>query len=144
MSIYQGDPRLFLDGNGAYIKFKGGQPVMDRGLENMVLMKLFTRSGWPGNVLFLNPAERIGSDFELSLEQPITLTSLNNIRNAAIRALSDPAFGSVDVVVTNSESYRIDIIITIEPPGQDIQKLLVTRNGLNWIAQKLDPAYKRE
>ena len=73
---YQGDPRLFLDENGSYLKFKGGQPVMDKGLENMVYIKLFTSKGWAGNTLFSNPANHIGSDFELSLEAPITLQSL--------------------------------------------------------------------
>jgi hypothetical protein len=38
--VFQGDPRLFLDKNGAYIAFSGGQPVMDRGFENVVLILL--------------------------------------------------------------------------------------------------------
>ena len=142
--IYQGDARLFLGVDGSYLKFKGGQPVMDRGLENLVYIKLFTRKGWAGNTLFSNQANHIGSDFEVSFDEPITVQSLNNTRAAALKALDDPAFGKVTVEVSNSESYRRDVEILLEVPGQDILKLLVTKNGLNWTAQKLDPAYKRE
>jgi hypothetical protein len=141
---YQGDARLFLDENGSYLKFRGGQPIMDQGLENMVNIKLFTRRGWAGNTLFPDPVNHIGSNFELSLEAPITLQSLNDTRNAALEALDDPAFGDIEVEVTNPESYRRDVLITIKPPGQDIIKFLVTKNGLNWTAQKLNPAYKKE
>ncbi len=144
MGLYQGDPRLFLDADGSYLVFKGGQPVMDRGLENMVMIKLFTRKGWAGNAVLPNEANHIGSDFLASFDQPITITSFNDIRNATLKALKDPAFGDIEVNVSNPQSYRINVDILIRFPGGDILKLLVTKNGLNWTAQKLDPAYKRE
>ena len=74
--IYQGDPRLFLDSDGSFLKFTGGQPVMDRGLENIVLISLFTRPGWPGNVLFQDENQKIGSDFLDIANQSITLRLL--------------------------------------------------------------------
>lgn len=139
----EGDPRLILTVEGSKLNFVGGQPTMDQGLENMVLISLFTSPGWPGNVLFDNPNERIGSDFEQSAMAAINLDTLNRIRNAAERALSNPVFGEVTVEVTNPTSNRIDVYILIKPPGADISALLLQRNGLNWVAQFENPASKR-
>lgn len=141
--IYQGDPRLFLSADGAYLNFTGGQPTLDRGLENLVLISLFTRSGWAGNILFQDENQKAGSDFEEISNQPITLQMINDLRNAAERALDNPAFGNVDVEISNPNSYRLEVKITLQPPGQDIKTLLITKNGLNWIAQASDPAYLR-
>ena len=62
---------------------------------------------------------------------------------AAIQALDNDAFGNVIVEVSNPNSYRIDTDIRIEPPGRDTETLKITKNGINWIAQKLNPAYLR-
>lgn len=141
--IFQGDPRLVLDENGADLPFRGGQPIMDRGLENLVLISLFTKPGWAGNVLFPDENQKIGSDFEDSTNQAITLQSLNDTRQAALEALKNDAFADVDVEVTNPVSTRRDILIKISPPGRDQQTLLLQKNGTNWIFQKLDPAHRR-
>lgn len=140
---FQGDPKLHLTPSGSDVKYVNGQPIMDRGLENWVLMSLLTRQGWCGNALIDDPANQVGSDFEAALEQPITLDALNDIRDAAAKALQNPVFGDVSVEVANPEGWRIEITILIEPPGQDARKLLITRNGDNWIAQTVDPAYRR-
>lgn len=142
--IYQGDPRIFIDENGAYLNFVGGQPTMDRGLENLAIISLFTRLGWAGNVLFDDTNQQIGSDFEEIANQPITFEMLNDLRNAAERALDNPAFGTVTATINNPSGHRLEITVLIEPPGQDVQMLLLTKNGLNWRSQALDPAYKRE
>jgi phage gp46-like protein len=141
MDIFSGDPYLTLGKNGSRLTFKGGQPVMDQGLENMVLISLFTKQGWPGNVFFTDPNEKIGSDFIESTRQPITLSALVDIEQAAIRALDNPVFGKITVTVTNPTSDRLNIKISIEPPGQDSSTILLTRNGLNWQAQALNPAH---
>jgi phage gp46-like protein len=60
ITLYDGDPRIFMDdGDGSYLLFKGGQPVMDSGLENAVFISLFTTLdppesvlGWCGNYLW--------------------------------------------------------------------------------------------
>jgi phage gp46-like protein len=144
---YQGDPKLTLDENGADLTFKGGQPEMDRGLENAALISLHTRPGWAGNILFREPAQQIGSGFEESLNAPITLTSFNSIRNAAVAALQwfiDTKLASeVNAGVRNPTGKRVETLIGIKPLTQDPVILLTTKNGLNWIAQKLDPAYLR-
>ena len=138
--IFQGDPLLILDVNGSRLQFTGGQPLMDQGLENLAMLSLFTSPGWPGNDLITDPEQKVGSNFELSTHQPITMQSLNDIRNEAVKALTDPAFGSVTVEVTNPNGYRINVKILIEPPGSDIRTLLLTKNGLNWQAQAIHPA----
>lgn len=140
----QGDPRLFLDENGSYLLFNGGQPIMDKGLENLALISLFTLPGWFGNALFDDVNQHIGSNFMPSTEQPITLSTLNVIADASKKALNDEAFGEIDATVTNPESYRLEVVNTIHPPGKDIDELIITKNGLNWVFQKEDPAYIKE
>ncbi len=141
--VYQGDPRIFINENGAYFNFVGGQPTMDRGLENLAIISLFTESGWVGNILFTEIDQQAGSDFEKISRQPITLQMINDLRNAAEIALDNPAFGNISVTIDNPSGYRLNVTITLSPPGQDIKTLLLTKNGLNWIAQALDPAYLR-
>jgi len=143
INIYQGDPALVLGENGSRLVFKGGQPVMDQGLENLVLISLFTKPGWIGNTLFQDPAQQIGSDFLDAANQSITVSSLNDMIQAAKRALDDPVFGTVTVNVSNPNSYRLNFAIRIEPPGQDAMDLLLEKNGLNWIFQNLNPAHER-
>ena len=141
--IFSGDPRLFLSENGSRFIFRGGQPVMDRGLENLALISLFTGRGWVGNTLFSDIDQQIGSDFEEAANQPITLSMLNDVAQAAERALANPAFGNVIVTVENPNSNRLKVTILIQPPGQDSRVLILSRNSDNWIAQKLEPAEGR-
>lgn len=144
---YQGDPKLTLDENGADLTFKGGQPEMDRGLENAALISLHTRPGWAGNVFFRKPSQQIGSKFEEAQRDPITLTAFNNIRNAATVALQwmiDSGLAStVEARTSNPTGKRTDTAVLIKPPTQDPLILLESKNGLNWISQKIDPAYLR-
>lgn len=140
---FSGDPKLCLNVDGSRLTFRGGQPVMDQGLENLALISLFTSPGWSGNTLFQDANQKISSDFEIVARQPITVTMLNDLRQAAERALINPAFGNITVVVSNPNSYRLNVLITIEPPGQDVQTLLLTRNGENWLLQNSNPAYPK-
>lgn len=144
-TIFQGDPRIFITANGANMDFRGGQPVMDQGLENAAIISLFTKSGWVGNALFRDPAQHIGSDYEEAAKATITLTSLNDISDAAEKALQwmvDGGLASEIIVdVTNPSSSIIDTTILIKPVGADASELLVSKNGLNWVAQIKDPAH---
>lgn len=136
----QGDPRLILTASGSRLQFIGGQPLMDRGLENLALISLFTSPGWAGNLLL---DTSIGSGFEASTNQPITLQSLNDIRDAAEKALENPAFGRITVDVKNPTGSRLDVNIRIEPPGANPQQLQLTRYAENWTFQAVEPAYQR-
>ena len=147
MNRYQGDPRLVLTPNGSTLSFKGGQPVMDGGFENAVLISLFTRPGWVGNVLFDDPSQKIGSDFEEANELPITLQNNDKVREAAKRALAnmetDNLVEKIDIEVSNPSGHIRQTTILITAPGGSIQELSVLKNGLNWLIQANDPAYKR-
>ena len=142
IDIFQGDPALLLTNDGAEITFKGGQPLMDQGLENQAQISLFTAKGWGGNFL-LSEDQRIGSDFEEKARGPITLTSLAELEKTAEKAMESPTFGTVRAVVTNPESWRINMVITITPPGRSEETILLTTNGQNWINQALNPAHER-
>lgn len=143
VDVFQGDPRLILDVDGSRLQFTGGQPLLDPGVENLALISLFTSRGWPGNDLFADPNQQIGSDFESAARQPITIQSLNDIRDAAEKALDNPAFGKITVDVSNPTGSRIDVKIVIEPPGADLMTLLLTKHSLNWQLQATSPAYRR-
>ncbi|MEE8206714.1 MAG: hypothetical protein V3T82_07175 [Nitrospinaceae bacterium] len=142
IDTYQGDPALKITLDGADLTFKGGQPVMDQGLENQAQISLFTGQGWPGN--FLLPDEgQLGSSFETKVQGPITLSSLAELEKTAEDAISAPVFGTIRAEASNPESWRIDLKVTIEPPGRDVTTVLLSRNGQNWISQALNPANER-
>lgn len=140
---FSGDPRLTLGVNGSSLVFKGGQPVMDQGLENLSLISLFTKRGWFGNIFFTSLDQQIGSDFMAASEKPITITTLNNVRQAADKALENPAYGKRQIEVLNPNANNLNVEITNQPPGQDVNRLLLTRNGLNWLNQAKNPASGR-
>jgi len=145
--LYQGDPRLVLGNDGVDLPFRGGQPIMDQGWENAVLISLFTREGFYGNIFAETDSQRIGARFEDELEKPLTVAQITKIQDAGQKALQwliDDGYASrIIVQPTNPTSYRVEVFVLIEPQGQDIQILLLKKNGLNWIAQKLDPAHSR-
>ncbi len=143
MSIYQGDPALFLSENGANIKFTGGQPRMDQGFHNAVLISLLTKPGWWGNALVNEESKKIGSDYIDSLKQAITLTSINDVRDKsekAIKWMTDKGIANSEVTVNNPSGSRTDTLVFLQPPGQDIQSIKLSSNGLNWKAQAENPA----
>lgn len=133
---YDGDPRIVIDQDGASIVYSDGQPGMDAGLGNSDIIGLFTAPGWPGNFL-LEQDQQIGSDFETLATGSITLSVLADIEDAARRAIrADVAnTDSVSVSVVNLIGTRLDVVIQRSPPGSDVDELLVTRHGLNWINQ---------
>jgi phage gp46-like protein len=137
--IFQGDPRLFLIENGSKLIFKAGQPIMDKGLENFVLISLFTRLGWFGNSI-VRERYQIGSEFEEALNAPITIDSFGRIQIAAEKALNHSSIGKIIVNVNNPINFRLDVRIRIEPPGQPAEDFLLTKDGLNWFFQKTEPA----
>lgn len=142
MDIFQGDPLLRIENSGVTLVFKGGQPVMDTGLENQVSISLFTRDGWAGNSL-LEEANKIGSGFEVAAQKPITLSSLAELEKVAENAVSAPVFGNVRATAINPTSSKIDLSIRVEPPGGTPAEILLTNNGQNWLNQASNPAHKR-
>lgn len=142
MSIFQGDPKLFLDKDGVSLVFKDGQPVMDNGLENYVLIALGTEIGWVGNALL--DGEEIGSNFEKVASGPITIDTLDGLRVEAEAALDSPLLGEVGVVSNNPINSKTDTAISIKPPGDlDSLDFVLSKDGLSWSFQRNDPAYLR-
>ena len=143
IDIFSGDPYLTLGPDGSTLHFVGGQPVMDQGVINQAMTALFTDEGWAGNVLLADPNQRIGGRFLKATRQPITLQALTDMEQAAVSDLQSPIFGRVTATVTNDVSDFLRVEILIEPPGQDSQTIILTRNGLNWKAQANNPANER-
>lgn len=144
---WQGDPRLVLTEDGATIEYRGGQPVMDSGLENAVLISLFTRTGWAGNAYIDDPDMQVGSDFEVACNRPITRTSLNNVADSAKRALawmlSKGLAREIGAVASNPVGQSIKVVITILPPTGPAMSLNLSRYSGNWTAQIANPAQER-
>ena len=134
---FQGDPKIYIDPDGASLSFESGQPVMDQGFENQAFISLFTSPGWWGNTIIQDPDKQIGSDYEETAKGAVTLQKLNQIRQAGIRALKYSAFGNIEGVVTNPVSSQLLAVFTIHPPGLDAQELIITRNGQNWVNQAM-------
>jgi len=141
---YEVDPRLTIDEDGSDLEFIGGQPVMDAGLENAILISLFTED-WFGNVFFNNPNHRVGGKFLYSLNQPLSISAVETIRKAALSDLNwlivEKIASVVEVVVTNPEAKKISVVVLVKPPGKDVQALLLEKNGVNWVNQMIYPAY---
>ena len=141
---YEVDPRLTIDEDGSDLEFIGGQPVMDAGLENAILISLFTED-WFGNVFFNNPNHRVGGKFLSSLNQPLSISAVETIRKAALSDLNwlivEKIASVVEVVVTNPEAKKISVVVLVKPPGKDVQALLLEKNGVNWVNQMIYPAY---
>jgi len=147
---YDGDPKLSITESGSDIESIGGQPVMDRGLENYVLISMFTRKGWAGNSVLkaLGHAE-VGEDFEvLSLNKALTISAMESQASAAKKALSGMVkaglASKVDVEWRNPEKDVYVLTPIIHPPGNgSAASFMLTKNGPNWNNQKKDPAYQR-
>lgn len=141
---FDGDPKIYIGPDGAYLDFRDGQPVMDEGLENHDVIALLTTPGWVGNDLFSDD-QHIGSDFEATAKKPITITSLDDTAKAASRALSSDIAetSEIDVTIANPVGSRLDVRILRRPPGGDLQAFLLTRNGSAWINQATSPASER-
>jgi len=128
---FEGDPKLYLTPDGADMRYEGGQPVMEQGLENQIFLSLFTREGWCGNV-FLQQENRVGSDFEATCAGSINRTKLIDIEDSMIRALSSKAFPQIDASVNNSRADNLQIEATVRGGGA----LSLSREGALWRNQK--------
>lgn len=145
---FQGDIAVKITEDGAKMKFINGQPVMDQGLENAVLISIFTKKGYWGNTLINEESKKIGSDVEKTALEPIvSIQSVNNMTDAIDKALSwmtDTKLSQDnDITVINPSSNNLRATIKITPPGRDSQTLLFLKNGLNWIGQATNPAAER-
>lgn len=144
---FQGDVRLILTPNGSTIKFVGGQPVMDGGVETYIIILLFTAPGWCGNILLDDPNQKIGSDFEEIASRAITVKSLMDLEKAAELALARMVetglAESVEAEASNPSGQERKIIIRVKRPNGNIEAFRLSKNQINWEFQRNDPAYKK-
>lgn len=144
---FQGDPAVKITENGATMEFKGGQPIMDQGLENAAQISLFTKRGYWGNTLTQDENEKIGSDFE-QIRPVIDIETINDYTDDARVALqwmkTVGLASKIDINVTNPRLDLISTSVLIYPPGVDtLTELLFIKNGLNWLQQAANPAHER-
>lgn len=143
---FYGDPAVRITEQGAQMKFIGGQPIMDQGLENAVQISLFTKPGWWGNTLNKEDSKNIGSTFE-EQRTIIDTQTINDYRDAATLALAwmktVNLVSKIEIDVTNPVGNQIRTAIRLYPPGRDVVELLFFQNGLNWIRQAQNPAHER-
>lgn len=143
---FQGDLAIKITEQGATMKFIDGQPVMDQGLENAVIISLHTKKGWWGNALIKDENKKIGSDYE-QIRITVDVRTINETRDdadIATKWMKDVKLASkIDIVVTNPYFNWIKTQLAIYPPGKDIQELLFFQNGINWLSQAQNPANER-
>lgn len=144
---FDGDPKITMEQEGAELEFQAGQPVMDRGIENAVLITLYTKPGWPGNALIDRPSQYLGGKFLEAVAKPVSLTAINDIRSAALSDLNwmieTKLAEEIDAIVTNPKSNEYEVTIAVKPPGSALQIVKITNNALLWIQQTIDPASGR-
>jgi len=147
LNKYEGDPKVIITENGADMVFRGGQPVMDQGLENAASIAWFTKKGWCGNYFLGNPNQQVGSDFQVKGQGTLTASKLIDIEKAGAVAwqklINSGLASKVIVKARNPSGNETEVAGLIQPPGKDLKILLSTRNGVNWIEQKNNPAYKK-
>jgi phage gp46-like protein len=139
MSIYQGDLLLSTSGDGLTVTFTGGQPKLDNGLTNSVILSLF-HDPWFMNAVIEDELEHIGSAFTSYLaKNPITVSNLNTARDIALKSLQwlidDNAASEIDVRVRNPNGTIIQVLVMVRPPGETAIAILATKYGLNWKIQ---------
>lgn len=143
---FQGDIAVKISENGASMTFIGGQPVVDQGLENAVIISLFTKKGWWGNALIKDENKKIGSDFE-RVRVTIDVQTINDVKDDAEKALAwmrtVNLASSIDITVINPRTDWIKTGIDVFSPGKDVQEFLFLKNGLNWLSQAKNPAHER-
>lgn len=147
--VFDGEPRLIMTGDGVDWEIRGGQPVMDAGLENWVFYVLFTRSGWWGNNV-INGQYRHGEDCEFDdvTEQPLSRSMLIDSENEARRGLKqlvDKGVASeiVAEITPRQAGIGIDFTIEVHSPDADASVILLQKYGLNWQRQIDDPSSER-
>lgn len=138
----QGDPKIRILGYGAEIDFTDGQPEMDETVENEMMIRLFTRRGWVGNMYAREEKNLIGSDFEELHDKPITSTLITDIRDAAFKALSPMldagTLADLDVYASNPDGRNIyTIIASLDSKGVE-RNFKISRTAGRWIAQRIE------
>lgn len=139
--IFDGDVYITNDGDGAEMHFNGGQPVMDKGFETHTMIALGTEQGHWSNDIEPVASRKIGSEYLRESHKPITRQQLIDTSRAAERDVSGDEFELVAAVTNNPNADQQKTEILYTPTSRDPQKLILTKNGLNWLFQRDNPAH---
>jgi len=141
MSKFQGDPKIFLLGNDAEMVFQGGQPVMDDTVESEMMIRLFTRTGWIGNMYAREDKNMFGSDFVELHDKPVTSSLITDIRDSAEKSLSvmldTGKLAELDVFSSNPDGTNIYTVIASKDSRGVEHNFKISRTGNRWIFQKI-------
>jgi len=144
---FDGEPRLCMVDGGTTIEVRGGQPVMDAGEENGVLISLFTLPEWWGNYVLDKKYRIEDSKFDEYTSKPVTRSNLIDAEKEAVRALKWRVDQGVASKITADVGVdlagMLEITIQTHGPKSTIETLLLQKHGLNWVKQATDPAYAR-
>lgn len=144
---FQGDPYVYMTSNGLAMKFVDGQPIMDQGFENSVLLSILLTEDWPLNPLLPAEAQLIRSKFLTAVKSAITSDTLNNARtglNNDLAFLVSKGYASrIQVDVTNPTGYITEAKIFIYLPNGDAVEIMARNNGANVFLQATYPANER-
>lgn len=142
-TAFTGDPRIFINENGAFFEFKSGQPIMDSGLINSYFLSLFVKSKnhrgkAPAINAILPAASQVGSDFIDTVLEPVTVNTINDVIEAAENATqwmidSGIILEQTITIVNSDNSYRQLIIEAKRPDG-------TTRQINFWLSLDGKPA----
>ena len=144
---FDGEPLIIVGADGTTFEFRGGQPVMDAGLENWVTIALFTKPGWWGNYI-LETENQVGdSDFDDLIKSSITQEMLIESEKEARRALktlvSSGVSSGIDVEIEPQSGFGINLIVKVNKPDGTSETLIYQKYGINWLRQASDPANAR-
>lgn len=132
---YQGDLKLTISpySNGG-INYILGQPEMDTGLENAIIISLGTKKNWWGNLLFQQEIKKIGSDYDNLTHDILNFNQLRKIEKETEKTLDwmkqIKIVESIESIVSNPIADQLKNIITIKKSSGIIEIF-----ELNWIQQ---------
>ena len=133
---FQGDPKFFINENGSRFVWINGQPIMDQWLENEILHAIFTPT-WFGNSLFDSENEKFTSRLLETLDDVVTLESLNNIRDAIEKAtnyiVETQKVKSIDVRVFNPRHNGITIEIIVTDKRNNLKLINFSYENSQWV-----------
>jgi phage gp46-like protein len=139
--LWSGDPALFSDENGLFIKFVNGQTLMDGGLRNLLLLLVGTDDWW-GNSLTDDTEAHFKGGLHFSGEA-ITLSNLQNFQARAQKQVDKlvtwQIARKVRATVSNPQSNWLQLLIEVWPPDGTKEELLLYTNGQNWVNQIDNP-----
>jgi len=134
----QGDAKIYLLPSGHEIIYTSGQPEMDSGLANSIIIYLFTEKGWALNNI-LPEDQQIGSGFLEACRQPITIDQIREIEieaEAALAPVDNLGYGKiVDLSVRMKTGHQIYLTFSIDPPGGDRASFELSGYAENWRLQ---------